>query len=91
VLFIFITVLLDIMALGLVAPILPGLVREFVDQNTSQAAVIFGVFNAVFALMQFFCSPLVGALSDRFGRRPMILASNIGLGLSYAAMAWPRT
>lgn len=88
VLFIFITVLLDIMALGLVAPILPGLVREFVDENTSQAAVIFGVFNAVFALMQFFCSPLVGALSDRFGRRPMILASNIGLGLSYAAMAW---
>ena len=88
VMFIFITVLLDIMALGLVAPILPGLVRQFVDQNTSQAAVIFGVFNAVFALMQFFCSPVIGSLSDRFGRRPLILASNIGLGLSYAAMAW---
>ncbi len=88
VLFIFVTVLLDIMALGMVAPILPGLVRQFVEGNTSQAAVIFGVFNAVFALMQFFCSPVIGSLSDRFGRRPLILASNIGLGLSYAAMAW---
>lgn len=88
VLFIFVTVLLDIMALGMVAPILPGLVRQFVAGNTSQAAVIYGVFNAVFALMQFFCSPLIGCLSDRFGRRPLILASNIGLGLSYAAMAW---
>jgi DHA1 family tetracycline resistance protein-like MFS transporter len=87
VLFIFITVLLDIMALGMVAPILPSLVRQFVEGNTSQAAVIYGVFNAIFALMQFFCSPLIGSLSDRFGRRPMILASNIGLGLSYAAMA----
>lgn len=88
VLFIFVTVLLDIMALGMVAPILPALVRQFVSGNTSEAAVIYGVFNAIFALMQFFCSPLVGSLSDRFGRRPLILASNIGLGLSYAAMAW---
>ena len=88
VIFIFITVLLDIMALGLVAPILPGVVRQFVQGNTSEAAVIYGVFNAVFALMQFFCSPLIGCLSDRLGRRPLILASNIGLGLSYAAMAW---
>ncbi len=88
VLFVFVTVLLDIMALGMVAPILPALVRQFVSGNTSEAAVIYGVFNAIFALMQFFCSPLVGSLSDRFGRRPLILASNVGLGLSYAAMAW---
>ena len=86
--FIFITVLLDIMALGMVAPILPGLVRQFVEGNTSEAAVIYGVFNTVFALMQFFCSPVIGCLSDRYGRRPLILMSNLGLGLSYAAMAW---
>ena len=80
--FIFITVLLDIMALGMVAPILPGLVRQFVEGNTSEAAVIYGVFNTVFALMQFFCSPVIGCLSDRYGRRPLILMSNLGLGLS---------
>jgi DHA1 family tetracycline resistance protein-like MFS transporter len=88
VMFIFITVLLDVMALGMVVPVLPSLVRHFVEGNTSQAAVIYGLFNAVFALVQFFCSPVLGGLSDRFGRRPLILASNLGLGLSYALMAW---
>ena len=88
VLFIFVTVLLDIMALGMVAPILPGLVRQFVLGNISEAAVIYAGFNTVFASVQFFCSPVIGCLSDRFGRRPLILVSNLGLGLSYAAMAW---
>jgi DHA1 family tetracycline resistance protein-like MFS transporter len=86
--FIFITVLLDIMALGMVAPVLPKLVTEFLQQNTTWAAVTYGLFNAAFALLQFLFSPVVGSLSDRFGRRPLILASNLGLGLSYALMAW---
>ena len=85
--FIFVTVLLDVMALGMVAPVLPTLVTRFVGQ-TSTAAALYGLFNTVFALMQFFFSPLIGALSDRFGRRPVILASNLGLGLNYAMMAW---
>ena len=89
--FIFITVLLDIMALGMVAPVLPKLVTEFLQQNTTWAAVTYGLFNAAFALLQFLFSPLVGSLSDRFGRRPLILASNLGLGLSYALMAWAPT
>ncbi len=86
--FIFITVLLDIMALGMVAPVLPKLVTEFLEQNTTWAAVTYGLFNAAFASLQFLFSPVVGSLSDRFGRRPLILASNLGLGLSYALMAW---
>jgi len=86
--FIFITVLLDIMALGMVTPILPKLVSEFLEQNATWAAVTYGLFNAAFAALQFLFSPLVGSLSDRFGRRPLILASNLGLGLSYALMAW---
>jgi DHA1 family tetracycline resistance protein-like MFS transporter len=89
--FIFITVLLDIMALGMVAPVLPKLVTEFLQQNTTWAAVTYGLFNASFALLQFLFSPVVGSLSDRFGRRPLILASNLGLGLSYALMAWAPT
>jgi DHA1 family tetracycline resistance protein-like MFS transporter len=86
--FIFITVLLDIMALGMVTPVLPKLVNEFLGQNPTWGAVTYGLFNAAFASLQFLFSPLVGSLSDRFGRRPLILASNLGLGLSYALMAW---
>ena len=59
--------------------------------TVSAAAVIYGLFNTVFALMQFFFSPAIGTLSDRFGRRPLILASNIGLGLNYLLMAGAPT
>ena len=86
--FIFITVLLDMMALGMVAPVLPKLVTEFLNQDTTWAAATYTLFNTVFAAMQFMFSPVIGSLSDRFGRRPLILASNIGLGLNYALMAW---
>lgn len=86
--FIFVTVLLDMMAFGMVAPVLPKLVSEFVKQDTTSAVLIYTLFNTVFALLQFMFSPLIGSLSDRFGRRPLILASNLGLGLTYALMGW---
>jgi DHA1 family tetracycline resistance protein-like MFS transporter len=86
--FIFVTVLLDMMAFGMVAPVLPKLVSEFVKQDATSAALIYTLFNTTFALLQFLFSPLMGSLSDRFGRRPMILASNLGLGLTYALMGW---
>ena len=100
--FIFITVMLDALALGMVAPVLPKLVATLLagehlsprlanhlPKNTvALAAAVYGLFNTVFALMQFFFSPVIGSLSDRFGRRPLILASNIGLGLNYLLMWW---
>ncbi|HEV7636847.1 MAG TPA: TCR/Tet family MFS transporter [Bradyrhizobium sp.] len=85
--FIFVTILLDMLTLGLIAPILPKLVESFVDNDTASAARIFGVFGTVWALMQFFFSPLLGGLSDRFGRRPVVLLSNFGLALDYVLMA----
>jgi len=85
--FIFITVLLDMLALGMIIPVLPQLVLEFVDGDHARAAEIYGIFATVWALMQFLFSPVQGALSDRFGRRPVVLASNFGLGLDYLLMA----
>jgi MFS transporter, DHA1 family, tetracycline resistance protein len=85
--FIFITILLDMFALGLVLPILPKLVESFVDNDTARAAEIFGLFGTAWALMQFLFSPILGGLSDRFGRRPVVLLSNFGLALDYVLMA----
>src|SRR3954452_5132237 len=87
VIFICITVTLDMLALGLIAPVLPKLVLNFLGGDAPNAAKMFGLFALVFALMQFFCSPVLGVLSDRFGRRPIILLSNLGLGLDYVVMA----
>jgi MFS transporter, DHA1 family, tetracycline resistance protein len=85
--FIFVTILLDMFALGLILPILPKLVESFVGNDTAQAARIFGLFGTAWALMQFLFSPILGGLSDRFGRRPVVLLSNFGLGLDYVLMA----
>ena len=85
--FIFVTILLDMFALGLILPILPKLVESFVDNDTARAAEIFGLFGTAWALMQFLFSPVLGGLSDRFGRRPVVLLSNLGLALDYVLMA----
>ena len=85
--FIFVTVVLDVLALGVIIPVLPRLVEGFVSGDTARAARIYGLFGGVWALMQFFFSPVLGALSDRFGRRPVILFSNFGLGFDYILMA----
>ncbi len=85
--FIFCTVALDVLALGVMIPVLPTIVLGFMDGDTAGAAEMFGVFATVWALMQFLCSPLLGALSDRYGRRPVILISCLGLGLDYIFMA----
>src|SRR4051812_36016772 len=89
--FIFVTILLDMFALGLILPILPKLVESFVANDTATAARIFGLFGTVWAVMQFFFSPILGALSDRFGRRPVVLLSNFGLALDYVLMALAPT
>jgi DHA1 family tetracycline resistance protein-like MFS transporter len=86
--FIFLTVTLDMLALGMIAPVLPRLIEGFLHGDTSSAARMLGLFGTVFAAMQFFFSPIVGSLSDRYGRRPVVLLSNFGLGLDYLLMAW---
>jgi MFS transporter, DHA1 family, tetracycline resistance protein len=85
--FIFVTVLLDMLAIGIIIPVLPKLVVDFVGGDAAEGARIYGLFGTVWALMQFVFSPVQGALSDRFGRRPVILISNFGLGLDYIVMA----
>src|SRR5579859_273376 len=85
--FIFVTILLDMLALGLIMPILPKLVESFVNNDTASAARIFGLFGTAWALMQFLFSPILGGLSDRFGRRPVVLLSNFGLAADYVLMA----
>jgi DHA1 family tetracycline resistance protein-like MFS transporter len=89
--FIFITVLLDMLAMGVTVPVLPKLVVDFLQGDTVQAARMIGLFATLWALMQFVFSPLLGLLSDRFGRRPVILLSNLGLGLDYLVMALAPT
>jgi DHA1 family tetracycline resistance protein-like MFS transporter len=85
--FVFVTVLLDMFAIGIIIPVLPKLVEDFMGGDTARAATIYGVFGTAWALMQFLFSPVLGSLSDRFGRRPIILLSNFGLGLDYILMA----
>lgn len=88
--FIFITVALDILAIGLIIPVLPPLIAGFFP-TAAEGASMYGWFVTLFALMQFLASPLLGALSDRFGRRKVILLSNLGLGLDYIFMAVAHT
>ena len=85
--FIFVTVLLDMLAFGIAAPPLPKLISDFLGGNTARASEYLGLFVTTFALMQFFFSPVLGMLSDRFGRRPVVLLSNFGLALDYLIMA----
>jgi MFS transporter, DHA1 family, tetracycline resistance protein len=85
--FVFVTVLLDMLAIGIIVPVLPRLVLNFLGGNAVRAADMLGLFGTVWAMMQFVFSPLQGALSDRFGRKPLIVVSNIGLGLDYVLMA----
>jgi DHA1 family tetracycline resistance protein-like MFS transporter len=85
--FVFVTVLLDMLAIGIIIPVLPNLIEDFMGGDTAGAAEIYGLFVTAWALMQFFFSPILGSLSDRFGRRKVILLSNFGLGLDYILMA----
>ena len=87
VVFIFITIFLDMLAIGIIVPVLPKLIENFLGGDTAKAAQYIGIFGTVWALMQFIFSPILGVLSDRVGRRPVVLISNVGLGLDYILMA----
>jgi DHA1 family tetracycline resistance protein-like MFS transporter len=85
--FIFVTVLADMLSFGVIAPLLPKLISDFLNGNTAEASEYIGMFTTTWALMQFIFAPVLGLLSDRFGRRPVILLSNFGLALDYFVMA----
>jgi MFS transporter, DHA1 family, tetracycline resistance protein len=85
--FIFVTVLIDMLAFGMIIPVLPVLVQDFVGGDAVRAAEVYGVFGTAWALMQFIFSPVQGSLSDHFGRRTVILISCAGLGLDFILMA----
>ncbi len=85
--FIFVTALLNMLSFGIVIPVLPRLVAQLAGGDVARAAYYLGLFGTAWALMQFCCAPLLGLLSDRHGRRPVILLSNLGLGIDYVVMA----
>src|SRR5690625_2220771 len=85
--FILVTILIDVLGIGLIVPILPELIVEMTGGEISQGSSAYGIFIAVYAAMQFLFAPILGALSDRFGRRPVLLVSLLGAGLDYLLMA----
>ncbi len=85
--FIFITLLLDVIGLGIIIPVIPALIQELTGGSISEASRYGGWLIASYALVQFLCAPIVGALSDKYGRRPILLLSLLGFGLDYLVLA----
>jgi DHA1 family tetracycline resistance protein-like MFS transporter len=89
--FIFITMLIDFTGFGIIIPVLPKLIEELTGGGLSVAAVYGGWLTISYSAMQFIGAPILGGLSDRFGRRPVLLASLFGLGLDYVFLAFAPT
>ena len=89
--FIFITVLIDVIGLGIIIPVVPSLIIDLTGQTISNAAEYGGLLMFIYAATQFLFAPMIGALSDRFGRRPLLLCSLCAYGLNYLLLAWAPT
>jgi hypothetical protein len=89
--FVFASALMSAISFSIVIPILPNLVREIAGGDTATAAEWVMLFASAWGFAQFICAPLLGALSDRFGRRPVLLISTFGLGVDFLFMAFAPT
>jgi DHA1 family tetracycline resistance protein-like MFS transporter len=89
--FLFVTVLIDAIGFGIVIPVLPGLIMQLTGRTLAGAAEVSGWIMFMYATTQFICGPVIGGLSDRFGRRPVLLASLLAFGIDYIAMALAPT
>ena len=89
--FIFITMLLDVIGWGIIIPVIPKLIEELIQGDISDAAKVGGWLTFSYALIQFIFAPIIGNLSDKYGRRPIILASLFGFSLDYLFLAFAPT
>jgi DHA1 family tetracycline resistance protein-like MFS transporter len=89
--FIFVTLLIDVTGLGIIIPVLPRLIQELTGGTLSEASMYGGWMLFAYAFMQFICAPIMGGLSDRYGRRPVLLASLFGFGVDYVFLALAPT
>jgi DHA1 family tetracycline resistance protein-like MFS transporter len=87
VVFVLITLFIDVLGMGLVIPILPKLVQSLVGGEIGEASFTYGLLVSIYSVMQFICAPILGALSDRFGRRPIILLALCGLAFDYVLLS----
>jgi DHA1 family tetracycline resistance protein-like MFS transporter len=86
--FIVVVLLIDMIGFGIIIPVMPGLIQELTGSSVSTAAQYGGWMLAAYAITQFFCAPIIGGLSDRFGRRPVLLASLFGFAVDYLFLAF---
>ena len=91
VVFIFITILFDCVGFGIIIPIMPALIKELTGANLSAASEYGGVLLTTYSLMMFLCSPILGALSDKLGRRPILLISLFGMAVDYLFLSFAHT
>ena len=89
--FIFVTLLIDVIGWGIIIPVIPNLIKELTHSDTSSAAEYGGWLTGAFAGMQLLCAPLIGNLSDRYGRRPILLISLFGFGIDYLFLSFAPT
>ncbi|MEO7522574.1 MAG: MFS transporter, partial [Ferruginibacter sp.] len=89
--FIFITLMIDVTGLGLIIPVLPSLIQQLINGNISEASKLGGWLTFTYAIMQFLFAPVLGGLSDKFGRRPVLLFSLFGFALDYLFLSFAPT
>ena len=89
--FIFVTLLLDTIGFGIIIPVVPGLIMELIEGDVSNASLYGGILTFSFAFSQFLSAPILGGLSDKYGRRPILSISLFGFGLNYLLTAWAPT